>query len=71
MYIIFLLYLQMLNEFCLLTGADEGTIKERWTRCRDRIIKYAPLEQKKVVKELLRDMNATDRGCEGMLSHVL
>ena len=60
-------YLQMLHEFCLLTGFDENTIKERWARCRDRIMKYAPLEQKKIVKSLLRDMDAADMECEGTL----
>ena len=58
----------MLSEFCLLTGANEDSIKRRWTRCQERVLKYAPLEQKKVVKELLREMNITDRKCEGMLS---
>ena len=38
----------MLSEFCLLTGASEDSIKQRWTRCQERVLKYAPLEQKKL-----------------------
>ena len=61
----------MLSEFCSLTGASEDSITQRWTRCQERVLKYAPLEQKKVVKVLLHEMHATDGKCEGMLIFVV
>ena len=56
----------MINEFCLQTGTDEDAVRERWTRCQELIIKYAPLEQKKAVKALLRDMTLVDEENDGM-----
>ena len=55
----------MLHEFCLLTGVEENSFKEKWSRCQDRIMKYAPLEKKKAVQDLLRDINAIENECEG------
>ena len=55
----------MMSEFCLIAGADENKIKERWMRCQDRVIQYAPLEQKRVVKQLLNEMKSTDDHDEG------
>ena len=56
----------MMNEFYLQTGTEEDAVRERWTRCQERIIKYAPLEQKKAVKALLRDMTLVDEENDGM-----
>ena len=44
---------QMLNEFCSLTGAEECKFKENWGKYEKLVFKYAPLEQKKSVKILL------------------
>ena len=43
----------MLNEFCSLTGADESRFKENWEEYERLVFKYAPLEQKKSVKNLM------------------
>ena len=58
--------LQMTNEFYLQSGTNEDAAKERWARCQERILKYAPLEQKKAVKALLKDMTCVEEMNDGM-----
>lgn len=43
----------MLNEFCVMTGADESAFGEKWKKYEGLVFKYGPLEQKKLVKCLL------------------
>ena len=56
----------MLGEFFLLTGTEESAVRERWMRCQERVMQYAPLEQKKTVKNLLSEMKLTGDENEGM-----
>ena len=44
--------LQMTNEFFLQTNTNEDAVRERWARCQEHTMKYAPLEQKKALKAL-------------------
>ena len=50
----------MLNEFCSLTGLEEGKFKDTWAKYEKLVIKYAPLEQKKTVKSLLRQYQSNE-----------
>ena len=52
----------MLSEFCLITGAEENGMQERY---EDRVLLYAPLEQKRVVKEPLDEVKLNDEDNEG------
>ena len=53
-------YVQMLNEFCSLTGAEECKFKENWGKYEKLVFKYAPLEQKKSLKNLLHQYHAEE-----------
>jgi hypothetical protein len=50
----------MLNEFCSLTGAEECKFKENWGKYEKLVFKYAPLEQKKSLKNLLHQYHAEE-----------
>lgn len=49
----------MLKEFCRQLSVDESEIKQRWRKIEKQIFEYAPLEEKKVVKDLLVQYNRT------------
>ena len=55
----------MLSEFCLITGAEENRMQGRRRRCEERVLQYAPLEQKRVVKQLLDEMKLNDGDNDG------
>ena len=59
--------IQMLKEFCSLTGAEESTFKENWKKYEDLAFKYAPLEQKRSVKLLLSQYMAEEQDDAGDL----
>ena len=44
----------MLNKFCLVTGAEEGSSEEMWCKYESLVFKYAPLETKKFLKRLTK-----------------
>ena len=58
-------YVQMLNEFCSLTGAEECKFKENWGKYEKLVFKYAPLEQKKSLKILLHQYHAEECDNDG------
>ena len=59
------LTLQMLNEFCQMTGAIQNDFKQMWEEYETLIMKYAPLEDKRAVKTLLLDYKAVENNCAG------
>lgn len=66
----------MFKEFCRQTSANETDIKQRWMEIERQIFEYAPLEEKKVVKDLLvqysasNEDNAGELACFGSYVHV-
>ena len=50
----------MAKEFCDTTGADEAAFDECWGLFQKRMVKYAPLEQKKAVTEILRTFDQVE-----------
>ena len=56
----------MMQEFCTQTGVEKEVVNARWLSCQVRLLKYAPLEQRKAVKSIVRDMEAIGFDDEGM-----
>ena len=50
----------MFKEFCQQTSADEIEIQQRWMKIERQIFQYAPLEEKKTVRDILSQYNAID-----------
>lgn len=57
--------LQMLNEFCQITGAIQHDFENMWEEYERLILKYAPLEDKRAVKKLIAEYNALESECAG------
>ena len=60
----------MLQEFCTQTGVEKEVLNARWLSCQVRLLKYAPLEQRKAVKSIVRDMETTGFDDEGIYIYV-
>lgn len=60
----------MIQEFCTRTGVEKDVFTARWLSCQLRLLKYAPLEQRKAVKMIVHDMDTTGFDDEGMYIHV-
>lgn len=56
----------MINAFCLITGANVEECDQQWMKCQEQILKYAPLEQKKSVKTIMKNFNAMEDSDAGM-----
>ena len=56
----------MLDVFCLKTGCDQEAFECRWQQCQERIIKYAPFEQKKTVNSIVKNYHTVQKASEGM-----
>lgn len=56
----------MIQEFCTKTGVEKEVLNARWLSCQVRLLKYAPLEQRKAVKSIVQDMEATGFEDDGM-----
>ena len=52
--------MQMLNEFCCLTAAEESKFVIAWKRYEELVFKYAPLEKKKAIKKILDEYQAEE-----------
>ena len=60
----------MLNEFCLITGAVETDFQQMWKEYEKLIFKYALLEDRRAVKKLLSDYEATESECAGIFYYL-
>ena len=60
----------MLNEFCILTGAEESLLEEMWRKYEGLVFKYAPLETKKSVKLLIKQYLSVENSDEGKLIYM-
>ena len=49
---------------------EEEVINARWLSCKQRLFRFAPLEQKKTVKAILQDMKVSGNDSEGMFNFV-
>ena len=49
--------LQMLKEFCLITGAVESKISSNWANMQKQVLLYAKDEPRKSVQKLLKRYN--------------
>lgn len=56
----------MIKEFFSLSHVDEEEIQTQWTDIANRLFKYALLEDKKSVKNLLVQYNMMESSNEGM-----
>ena len=63
--------MQMLNEFCALTGAEESNFTEAWGKYEKLVFQYAPLEKKKSVTNLLQQYQADDSDNAGIYMTLL
>ena len=52
--------MQMLNEFCCLTAAEESEFVIVWKRYEELVFKYAPLEKEKAIKKILDEYQAEE-----------
>ena len=50
-----LFVLQMIKEFCQLTGAVESSFMAKWIEFETAVFKYAPLEEKRAVKSVMTE----------------
>ena len=55
----------MIQESCTQTGVEMDVLNARWLSCQVCLLKYAPLEQRKAVKSIVRDMETTGFDDEG------
>jgi len=46
-------WLQMMKEFCLITGAIKTKITENWVATQHEVLQFADQEQRNTVKKLL------------------
>ena len=60
----------MLNEFCLVTGPEEGSFEEMWCKYEGLVFKYAPLETKKSVKRLMKQYLSVENSDKGKLIYM-
>ena len=60
-------FFQMIKEFCHLTSVTEEEIKDRWSQITKQLFKYVPMEEKKSVKNLLKQYNSIESNNEGYL----
>ena len=44
---------QMINEFCIMTGATIKSIEEKWSVISSNVLKYSRIETRKSVKKLI------------------
>lgn len=56
----------MLNEFCLITGASQESFEMMWEENEKLLLKYAPLESRRGVRNLLSSYEAMENECQGM-----
>ena len=61
----------MIKEFCHFSHVDEERIQTRWTDTVTKLLKYAPLEDKKSEKKLLDQYNLMDSSNEGTRHYVV
>ena len=60
----------MIKEFCYLSHVDEEGIQTQWTDVANRLLKYAPLEDKKSVKNLLVQLESSNEGTQCSLHNM-
>ena len=70
MYII-LSTLQMLNEFCLITGVSLHEFQQKWWDFEELIFKYAALQDKQAVKKLRKDYGSSESERAGTISYII
>ena len=55
----------MISAFCMQTETEEDSIESRWRKFQEQILKYAPLEQKKSVKSIVKDYHSIKEDAAG------
>lgn len=59
-----------MSVFCMQTETEEDVIENRWRKFQEQILKYAPLEQKKSVKSIVKDYHSIEEDAAGNLLRI-